>query len=85
VYDILFRAPRFAEDGTLASPAVVTVFFNDILVQYNAVMTGETSHGRGATYTSHAAKLPIQLQDHSDPITFGNIWVRPLPGSDSAE
>lgn len=85
VYDILFRAPRFAEDGTLASPAVVTVFFNDILVQYNAVMTGETSHARRATYNKHAEKLPIQIQDHGDPITFGNIWVRPLPATQVAE
>jgi hypothetical protein len=85
VYDILFRAPRFANDGSLESPAVVTVFFNDVLVQYDSVMTGGTSHASRAKYSKHAEMLPIQLQDHGDPISFGNIWVRPLPPQQVAE
>lgn len=79
VYDILFRAPRFAKDGSLVSPAYVTMFFNDVLVQNNVAMTGTTSHARRAQYSKHADKMPIRLQDHGDPITFGNIWVRELP------
>ena len=85
VYDILFRAPVFAEDGSLKSPAYVTVFFNDIVVQNNVAMTGTTSHMRRAKYSKHADAMPIRLQDHSDPIHFANIWVRELPPQQVAE
>lgn len=85
VYDILFRAPVFAEDGTVKSPAYVTVFFNDIVVQNNVAMTGTTSHMRRAQYAKHADAMPIRLQDHGDPIHFANIWARELPPQQVAE
>ena len=34
-YDIVFRRPHFAEDGSLIRPARMTVFHNGILVQDN--------------------------------------------------
>ena len=78
-YDIVFRRPRFAENGSVARPARVTVLHNGVLVHENAAFTGATVHARAATYQRHADGLPLVLQDHGDPVRFRNIWVRELP------
>ncbi len=77
-YDIVFRRPRFAVDGTVTSPATVTVFLNGILVQDHGTLVGPTSHSERAPYMPHANRLPIALQDHGHPVRFRNIWVRDL-------
>ena len=78
-YDIIFTAPRFAEDGGLVAPATATVIFNGVVVQNHSAFMGLTSHGSKAKYSKHDTKGRIKLQDHGDPIHFGNVWVRPLP------
>jgi hypothetical protein len=78
-YDIVFRAPRFDASGLLVSPARMTVFFNNVLVQDNVTLTGPTSHQVRPPYEAHPDKLPIGLQDHSHPVRFRNIWLRELP------
>jgi len=77
VYDIAFTAPRF-KDGKLESPAYVTIFHNGVLVQNHVALLGATGHRSLAAYSPHAAKGPLNLQDHNDPVRFRNIWVRPL-------
>jgi hypothetical protein len=80
VYDIAWTAPKFNDDGSLKSPAMVTVFFNGVLVQNNVTIKGETKWIGEPAYQKHGA-LPIMLQDHGDPspaISFRNIWIRPL-------
>jgi hypothetical protein len=77
-YDIVFRRPRFGEDGRVVDPARMTVFHNGILVHDNAVLTGPTAHKARPPYKMHADRLPIGLQDHSHPVRFRNIWVREL-------
>ena len=78
-YDIIFRAPRF-KDGKLESPATVTVLLNGVLVQHGFEILGGTTHRKVATYSAHAAKAPIRLQDHNDDqaVRYRNIWIRPL-------
>jgi len=83
-YDVVWTAPRFNDDGTLKSPARVTAFFNGLLVQNNFELKGPTIYvglpsyeGKGAVRGPYA----IKLQSHGDtskPISFRNIWVRPL-------
>ena len=82
-YDIVFHRPRFAPDGSVSSPARVTILHNGVLVHDNDVFTGRTVHGRRAQYSPHADKLPLALQDHGHPVRFRNIWIREL--SDSSE
>lgn len=80
-YDINWTAPVFAKDGKLASPAVVTVVFNGVLVQDNFVLAGETRFIGTPGYHAHGPE-PIMLQAHSDasePVSFRNIWLRELP------
>jgi len=77
VYDILFTAPRFAADGSLASPARLTVFHNGVLVQNNVSLKGGTTYIGAPSYFPHG-DLPIRLQDHSHEVRFRNIWLRKL-------
>lgn len=79
-YDIIWKAPRFNEDGSLKTAARVTVIHNGVLVQNNTEVKGETVYRGAPFYEKHGA-APIKLQDHGDPsepISFRNIWIRPL-------
>lgn len=77
-YDIIFHRPRFDPAGTLLAPARMTVFMNGILVQDDVALSGPTAHQRRPPYVRHADALPIQLQDHGNPVRFRNIWARRL-------
>ncbi len=82
-YDIIFRAPRFADDGTVLAKARVTVIHNGVLVQDNAEYLGASNHRKLPAYRKHG-KAPIQLQDHGNPIRFRNLWIRPLEDTKEA-
>ena len=77
-YDIIFTAPKFADDGKLVSPAYVTVLHNGVLVQNHFELEGGTYFDRPPAYAKHAPKLPLQLQNHGNPMRFRNIWIREL-------
>jgi hypothetical protein len=79
-YDIVWTAPIFAADGTLKTPAYVTVFHNGVLVQNHFQLTGETRYIGQPTYRPYD-RAAIKLQAHGDPsapISFRNIWIREL-------
>ncbi|HUY82271.1 MAG TPA: DUF1080 domain-containing protein [Acidobacteriaceae bacterium] len=79
-YDVIWTAPRFNPDGSLKSPAYVTVFFNGVLVQNHFQLQGQTLYIGKPFYKAYN-RAPIKLQahgDHSQPISFRNIWVREL-------
>ena len=77
-YDIVFERPRFAADGKLLRPAYVTAFLNGVLVQNRQALLGTTVWRKVAAYQAHPDAAPLQLQDHGSPVSFRNIWVRPL-------
>jgi len=80
-FDVIWTAPRFNDDGSLKSPARVTVFHNGILVQNNTELQGPTRYIGKASYEKAHGASPIKLQAHGDksePISFRNIWVREL-------
>lgn len=78
-YDIVFIAPRFKDDGSLDTPARLTVFHNGVLVQNNTALRGPTEFRGLPSYKKHADKLPLALQNHGgDLVSFRNIWVREL-------
>ena len=77
-YDIVFTAPVFNADGELLSPACFTVFHNGVLIQNNVKLRGPTEFTGIPVYKDHEQKLPLMLQDHRNPVSFRNIWIREL-------
>jgi len=75
-YDIIFRAPRFNNDGSLKSPAFVTVLHNGVLVQDHVALKGGTVWAGQPVYEKHAFELPLSLQDHGSAVSYRNIWIR---------
>jgi len=77
-YDVIFTAPGFNEDGSLESPAYFTVLHNGVLIQNHVELEGPTEYIGKAKYKEHPDKLPLSLQDHGNPVSFRNIWIREL-------
>lgn len=80
-YDVVWRAPTFRPDGSVATRARVTVLYNGVLVQNDFALLGDTRY-RGAPEYHAFDGAPIMLQAHGDPsppISFRNIWLRELP------
>jgi hypothetical protein len=81
------RAPHWAQykkiengEGSLKSPAYVTVLFNGVLVQNHFELKGKTLYIGKPAYKKYDT-APIKLQAHGDPsepVSFRNIWVREL-------
>jgi hypothetical protein len=79
-YDVVWTAPTFKPDGSLATPAYVTALHNGVLVQDHVALKGVTKYIGQPEYKAHGP-APILLQAHGDPsppISFRNIWVREL-------
>lgn len=77
-FDIVFKAPRFDSSGKLESPAYATVLHNGVLIQNHFPLEGATSWDAAPKYTAHAAKMPLHIQNHGNPVRFRNIWIREL-------
>jgi 3-keto-disaccharide hydrolase len=79
-YDIAWTAPTFNSDGSLKTPAYVTVFLNGVLVENHFELKGETFYIGKPVYKAYDS-APIKLQAHGDksePLSFRNIWIREL-------
>ena len=77
-YDIIFTAPRFNHDSTLFSPATLTVLHNGVLAQNHVTIKGPTQFIGLPEYEVHDLKQPLMLQNHTDRVSYRNIWVREL-------
>jgi hypothetical protein len=77
-YDVVFTAPRFAADGALERPAFMTVFHNGVLIQNHVELRGPTLYIGEPSYEPHAEREPLMLQDHDNPVSYRNIWVREI-------
>jgi hypothetical protein len=79
-YDVVWTAPTFNSDGSVKTPAYVTVLFNGVLVENHFELKGQTLYIGKPFYKAYTA-APIKLQAHGDksePISFRNIWIREL-------
>ena len=78
VYDIIYTAPKFDErTHAMIEPGYVTVLHNGILVQNHVQLQGNTPYTGPPQWKAHG-KGPLMLQDHSNPVSFRNIWIREL-------
>ena len=80
VYDIIYTAPTFKEDGTYRTRPMVTLIQNGVVLQYNTVILGTTEYIGFPRTVKHGAG-PILLQSHGDPsepISYRNIWIRKM-------
>lgn len=76
-YDIIYTAPRFNADGIRVTPGRVTVIQNGVLVQNNVEIKGTTEYIGWPKNFAHD-KAPLELQDHGNPVSYRNIWIREL-------
>ena len=76
-YDIIYTAPRFYGDGSLAEPARMTIFLNGILVQHSVPLLGPTEYRGIPVYKAHGDGV-IMLQQHNNEVHYRNIWLRKL-------
>ncbi len=90
VYDIRYRAPRRDDTGKIVEEGSITAWLNGKQVQnntrfgeprsvYHPFRYGTTDYLK--TIWERQKKTmtgPVFLQDHSNPVKFRNVWVRPL-------
>lgn len=76
-YNIIFEAPEFDDGGNVTIPGYLTVIWNGVIVQHKSELEGPTVYIGHPEYEAHGEDR-IVLQDHSDEVSFRNIWVRNL-------
>ena len=80
-FHVLFRAPRFDEEGNKTENARFDwVYLNGVRVQEGVELTGPT---RGGTPGNEVAKAPFRLQGDHGPVAFRNIEYKTYNQTDS--
>ncbi len=78
-YDVIYTAPRFNDDGTYFTPPRITVLQNGVVVQNNVKMRGPTEYIGIPEYSiKKHGPGSLVLQDHGNPVSYRNIWIREL-------
>jgi hypothetical protein len=77
-YDMIFTAPRANSDGSLKSPAYITVLQNGVLIQNHYEIKGSTEYIGQPSYKNFALKESLLLQDHGNDVSYRNIWIREI-------
>lgn len=73
-YDIWFTPARFARDGTTKiANARISVLHNGVPIHWQREIIAKTGGGKAEAPLA----LPINLQDHGNPVMFRNIWIVP--------
>jgi hypothetical protein len=67
---------------TVKTPGYVTVIHNGVVVQNHQSLHGSTNWRVPGKYIPHGPTGPVGLQFHNDPVSFRNIWVRPIETPD---
>lgn len=82
-YRILFRAPRFNDEGEKIEDArFEEVYLNGVLIHRNVELSGPT---RAAAFNDEAEQGPLMFQGDHGPVAFRNIEYKRYEQSDSLE
>ncbi len=73
-YDIVFRAPRWNEDGEKVENARITVAHNGKLLHYDVELSNKTGAGK----QEGPNPRPLRLQDHGNRVKYRNVWLKEL-------
>ncbi len=74
-FDVIFRAPRFDENGRkIANAGFEKVIHNGIVVHEDVVLSGPT---RASTYNDEKPTGPLMLQGDHGPVAYRNIRLEP--------
>jgi len=76
-FDIIFKAPQFNDDGIKVSSGRLTVLHNGVLIQNHVEIQGAVTNVGLPKDMAHG-DAPFHLQDHFNPVSFRNIWLRRL-------
>lgn len=76
-YDIIFHKPEFDAEGNKTRSGSFTVIHNGVLVQDHVEIMGSSAYIGPPKYEAHG-EGPIKLQDHGNPVSYRNIWLRKL-------
>jgi len=75
-FDIIFRAPRFDDQGRkLEDAAFVQVVHNGVVIHRDEPLGGPT---RAASFQDEAPRGPLMLQGDHGPVAYRNLRLRPL-------
>ena len=74
-FDVIFRAPRFGEQGRkIANARFEKVVHNGTVVHADLELTGPT---RASAYDDEKPAGPLMLQGDHGPVAYRNIWIEP--------
>ena len=77
-YDIIFNEPQYDNKGNRLRKGTLTVFHNGVLVQNNFEIEGTTENRGDPQLRDNNIPKRLYLQDHGDPVSYRNIWLRKL-------
>lgn len=74
-FDVIFRAPRFDENGKKVSNArFEKIVHNGVVIHADVELTGPT---RASVYNDEKPLGPLMLQGDHGPVAYRNIWMEP--------
>ena len=77
-YDIIFNEPQYDQQGKRLKKGSLTVFHNGVLVQNNVEIQGTTVYRGQPQLRDVKTPKRLYLQDHGNPVSYRNIWLRKL-------
>jgi hypothetical protein len=76
-YDIYYTAPHFRYNGSVETPAFITVVHNGILIQNHVEIQGTIQYIGMPRYEFHGDDS-LLLQGHGAKVSYRNIWIRKI-------
>ena len=77
-YDVDFTAAKFDAEGKRKAWPRITVKLNGVLVHEDLELNKENTASAPINTPLTSPEGPVFLQNHSNPVAFRNIWIKPV-------
>lgn len=77
-YDVDFTAAKFDAEGKRTAWPRITVKLNGVLVHEDLELNKENTASAPINTPLTSPEGPVFLQNHSNPVAFRNIWIKPV-------